>query len=167
MPIAAFKKMNQEREQKGLSVFANPRNATAGTVRQLEPSITAQRRLDYFTYMLLKDGRTCFDRHWETLNALDAAGFKVNQTRKLAKTFDQIWAFIEQEEPKRETLPYEIDGIVIKVDRTALQAGTGLHRQSAALGHRLQIRRARGHHENRRHPGASRDAPGNSRRWRR
>ena len=125
MPIAAFKKMNEEREKKGLSVFANPRNATAGTVRQLEPSITAERRLDYFTYMLLKDGRTHFDRHWETLNALDAAGFKVNKTRKLAKSFDQIWAFIEQEEPKREKLPYEIDGIVIKVDRTALQRELG------------------------------------------
>src|SRR5882724_11113164 len=58
MPIAAFKKMNEEREQKGLSLFANPRNATAGTVRQLEPSITAQRRLDYFCYSLLQDGRT-------------------------------------------------------------------------------------------------------------
>jgi DNA ligase (NAD+) len=125
MPIAAFKKMNEEREKKGLSVFANPRNATAGTVRQLEPSITAERRLDYFTYMLLTDGRTYFDRHWETLNALDAAGFKVNKTRKLAKTFDQIWTFIEQEEPKREKLPYEIDGIVIKLDRTALQAELG------------------------------------------
>ncbi len=125
MPIAAFKKMNEEREQKGLSLFANPRNATAGTVRQLEPSITAQRRLDYFTYALLKDGRTYFDRHWVTLNALDAAGFKVNRTRKLAKTCDQIWTFIEQEEPKREKLPYEIDGIVIKVDRTALQQELG------------------------------------------
>jgi DNA ligase (NAD+) len=125
MPIAAFKKMNQEREQKGLSVFANPRNATAGTVRQLEPSITAERRLDYFTYMLLKDGRTYFDHHSKTLNALDAAGFKVNRTRKLAKTFDQIWTFIEQEEPKREKLPYEIDGIVIKVDRAALQRELG------------------------------------------
>ncbi len=125
MPIAAFKKMNDEREQKGLATFANPRNATAGTVRQLEPSITAQRRLDYFAYALLKNGRTHFDRHWETLNALDAAGFKVNKTRKLAKTFDQIWTFIEQEEPRREKLPYEIDGIVIKVDRTALQAELG------------------------------------------
>jgi DNA ligase (NAD+) len=125
MPIAAFRKMNEEREQKGLSVFANPRNATAGTVRQLEPGITAQRRLDYFTYMLLKNGRTHFDRHWETLNALDAAGFKVNKTRKLAKTFEQIWTFVEQEEPKRETLPYEIDGIVIKLDRTALQQELG------------------------------------------
>jgi DNA ligase (NAD+) len=125
MPIAAFRKMNEEREQKGLSVFANPRNATAGTVRQLEPSITAQRRLDYFTYMLLKNGRTHFDRHWETLNALDAAGFKVNKTRKLAKTFEQIWTFVEQEEPRREKLPYEIDGIVIKLDRTALQQELG------------------------------------------
>ncbi|HEV3208580.1 MAG TPA: NAD-dependent DNA ligase LigA [Terriglobales bacterium] len=125
MPLAAFKRMNEEREQKGLSVFANPRNATAGTVRQLEPSITAQRRLDYFAYALLQDGRTYFDRHWETLNALDVAGFKVNRTRKLATSFDQIWQFIEQEEPKRETLPYEIDGIVIKVDRIALQEELG------------------------------------------
>ena len=125
MPIAAFRNMNAEREQMGLSAFANPRNATAGTVRQLEPSITAQRRLDYFAYALLKHGRTHFDRHWETLNALDAAGFKVNKTCKLAKTFDQIWTFIEQEEPKREKLPYEIDGIVIKVDRIALQAELG------------------------------------------
>src|SRR5712692_165875 len=98
MPIAAFKKMNDEREEKGLSIFANPRNATAGTVRQLEPSITAQRRLDYFGYALLQDGRTLLD---------------------------QIWTFITQEEPKRETLPYEIDGIVIKVDRTALQRELG------------------------------------------
>jgi DNA ligase (NAD+) len=120
MPLAAFRKMNEDREEKGLSVFANPRNATAGTVRQLEPSIVAQRRLDYFAYMLLQEGRTLFDRHWESLKALDAAGFKVNASRKLAKSFEEVWTFIEQEEVKREKLPYEIDGIVIKVDRTAL-----------------------------------------------
>jgi len=125
MPIAAFRKMNEDREEKGLSLFANPRNATAGTVRQLEPSIVAQRRLDYFAYMLLQDGRTFFDRHWETLNALEAAGFKVNASRKLAKSFEEVWAFIEQEEAKREKLPYEIDGIVVKVDRTALQQELG------------------------------------------
>jgi len=125
MPLAAFKKMNEEREQKRLSVFANPRNATAGTVRQLEPSITAERRMDYFAYALLQDGRTYFERHWETLNALEAAGFKVNATRKLAKNFGEIWRFIEHEEPKRESLPYEIDGIVIKVDRTSLQDELG------------------------------------------
>jgi DNA ligase (NAD+) len=125
MPLAAFRKMNQQREEKGLSLFANPRNATAGTVRQLEPSIVAQRRLDYFGYMLLRDGRTFFDRHWESLNALDGAGFKVNPSRKLAKSFDEVWRFIEQEETKREKLPYEIDGIVVKVDRTALQEELG------------------------------------------
>jgi DNA ligase (NAD+) len=125
MPLAAFKKMNEQREEKGLSLFANPRNATAGTVRQLEPSIVAQRRLDYFAYMLLRDGRTFFERHWESLNALDAVGFKVNPSRKLAKSFDQVWAFIEEEETKREKLPYEIDGIVVKVDRTALQEELG------------------------------------------
>src|SRR5579863_6838561 len=125
MPIAAFRKMNQQREEKGLSLFANPRNATAGTVRQLEPSIVAQRHLDFFAYILLERGHTYFDRHWETLNALSAAGFKVNASRKLAKDFDQVWTFIEQEETKREKLPYEIDGIVVKVDRTALQEELG------------------------------------------
>jgi DNA ligase (NAD+) len=125
MPIAAFKKMNEEREERGLSVFANPRNATAGTVRQLEPSITAQRRLDFFGYSLLQNGRTYFDRHWETLNALETAGFKVNIRRTLAKNFDQVCSFIQEWEGKRESLPYEIDGIVIKVDRTALQDELG------------------------------------------
>jgi DNA ligase (NAD+) len=125
MPLAAFRKMNQDREEKGLSLFANPRNATAGTVRQLEPSIVADRRLDYFAYMLLKDGRTFFDRHWESLDALSAVGFKVNASRKLARNFDDVWTFIEREETKREKLPYEIDGIVVKVDRTALQEELG------------------------------------------
>ncbi|MGA9544320.1 MAG: NAD-dependent DNA ligase LigA [Candidatus Sulfotelmatobacter sp.] len=125
MPLASFKKMNEERESKGLSVFANPRNAAAGTVRQLESKVTAERRLDYFTYMLLQDGRTYFDRHWKTLEALDAAGFKVNQNRKLVHDIDEAWKFIQQWEAKRDSLPYEIDGIVIKVDRTSLQDELG------------------------------------------
>jgi DNA ligase (NAD+) len=125
MPLAAFKRMNQERESKGLSMFANPRNATAGTVRQLESRVTAERRLDYFSYMLLRDGRTYFDRHWKTLDALDAAGFKVNQNRKLVHSMEQVWTFIEEWTGKRESLAYEIDGIVVKVDRTALQDELG------------------------------------------
>jgi DNA ligase (NAD+) len=125
MPLAAFKRMNQERESKGLSMFANPRNATAGTVRQLESRVTAERRLDYFSYMLLRDGRTYFDRHWQTLDALDAAGFKVNQNRKLVHNMEQVWTFIEEWAGKRESLAYEIDGIVVKVDRTALQDELG------------------------------------------
>jgi DNA ligase (NAD+) len=125
MPLAAFKRMNDEREGKGLSLFANPRNATAGTVRQLESRVTAERRLDYFSYMLLRDGRTYFDRHSKTLDALDAAGFKVNPNRKLVHSMEEVWAFIQQWAGKRESLAYEIDGIVVKVDRTALQDELG------------------------------------------
>jgi DNA ligase (NAD+) len=125
MPIAFFKKMNEEREAKGLSLFANPRNATAGTVRQLDASITAQRRLDFFPYILLQNGRTYMGRHWETLEALEAAGFKVNQHRALAKNMEEVWKFIRHWEEKRESLPYEIDGVVIKVDRTSLQDELG------------------------------------------
>src|SRR5579864_6731676 len=125
MPIASFKKMNEDREKHGLSQFANPRNATAGTVRQLEPSITAQRRLDYFAYMLIANGRNIFDHHWETLNALDSSGFKVNPRRALADNFDDVWKFIGEWEEKRDSLPYEIDGVVIKVNSTALQRELG------------------------------------------
>jgi DNA ligase (NAD+) len=125
MPTASFKKINEEREREGLPTFANPRNFTAGTVRQLDSNITAQRRLDYFPYMLLRNGRTYFDRHWKTLGALDAAGFKVNQNRKLVSSMDEVWSFIQQWEAKRDSLPYEIDGIVVKVDRITLQDELG------------------------------------------
>jgi DNA ligase (NAD+) len=145
MPIASFKKMNEEREKHGLSLFANPRNATAGTVRQLEPSITAQRRLDYFAYMLIartgedrrptqqRDGGrgvparavTIYPHHWQTLNAMDSAGFKVNPRRALAENFNEIWGFIREWEEKRESLPYEIDGVVVKVNSTGLQNELG------------------------------------------
>ena len=125
MPLAAFRKLNEEREKQGLSTFANPRNFTAGTVRQLEPSITAQRRMDYFAYMLLQDGRTYFDRQSKTMDALEAAGFKVNPNRKLVRNLDEVWKFIRDWEAKRESLPYEIDGIVIKVDLTSWQRELG------------------------------------------
>ena len=125
MPLAAFRRMNEERERQALSVFANPRNATAGTVRQLEPSITAQRRMDFFAYFLLKDGQTFFDRQSKAMDAMEMAGFKVNPNRKLAKNLDEVWKFIQSWEAKREALPYEIDGIVIKVDRTAWQRELG------------------------------------------
>jgi DNA ligase (NAD+) len=125
MPTASFKKVNEERERKGLPTFANPRNFTAGTVRQLDSNITAERRMDFFPYILLENGRTYFDRHSKTLDALDTAGFKVNRNRQLVHSMDEVWAFIQQWEGKRDSLPYEIDGIVVKVDRTALQDELG------------------------------------------
>jgi len=125
MPTAAFKKLNEERERAGLATFANPRNFTAGTVRQLDANVTAQRRLDFFPYILLNNGRTYFDRHSKTLSALEGTGFKVNPHRKLVHSMDEVWTFIQQWEGKRDSLPYEIDGIVIKVDRTGLQDELG------------------------------------------
>ena len=125
MPLAAFRKMNEERERDGLQIFANPRNVAAGTVRQLDSSVTAQRRLDYFAYQLLKDGRTHFDLHSKALAALQAAGFKVNPNHKLAKSIEEVLKFIQHWEERRDSLPYEIDGIVIKVDRIALQDELG------------------------------------------
>jgi DNA ligase (NAD+) len=125
MPTASFKKINEERERNGLPTFANPRNFTAGTVRQLDPNVTAERRMDYFPYILLQNGRTYFDRHLKTLTALDAAGFKVNPNHRLVHSMDEVWAFIQEWEEKRDSLPYEIDGIVVKVDRVGLQDELG------------------------------------------
>jgi DNA ligase (NAD+) len=125
MPTESFKRINEERERNGLPTFANPRNFTAGTVRQLDSNITAARRLDYFPYILLQNGRTYLDHHSKTLSALEAAGFKVNPNHKLVRSMDEAWAFIQRWEEKRDSLPYEIDGIVIKVDRTSLQDELG------------------------------------------
>jgi DNA ligase (NAD+) len=125
MPSASFVRMNEEQEEKGLAKFANPRNATAGTVRQLDPRITARRRLDFFAYGLLADGRTIFDRHSEALRALQTAGFKVNPNHRLVHNIEGVWEFIGEWEGTRDSLPYETDGIVVKVDRVGLQQELG------------------------------------------
>jgi len=120
MPTRSFEQMNEERERRGLSKFANPRNAAAGAVRVLEPNITAQRRLDFYSYFLLDGGRVAFDQQWEALDALSRAGFKVNPRRKLARSFDEMWRFISDVEAERDSLPYEIDGVVVKINSTSL-----------------------------------------------
>jgi DNA ligase (NAD+) len=125
MPLAAFQRMNDEREAQALPAFANPRNATAGTVRTLEPSVTAQRRLDFFGYGLLADGRPIFARHSEVLKALQAVGFKVNPHYKLAHNLEQVMEFVNKTDTLRDKLPYEIDGVVVKVDRIGLQDELG------------------------------------------
>ena len=120
MPSRSFERMNEDREAQGLSKFANPRNAAAGAVRVLEPNITAQRRLDFYSYFLLVNGRVASDEQWQALESLAAAGFKVNENRKLARGIDEVWKFIAEAEQKRESLPYEIDGVVVKLNRTSL-----------------------------------------------
>ncbi|HWR35650.1 MAG TPA: NAD-dependent DNA ligase LigA [Clostridia bacterium] len=120
MPTRSFERMNEDRERQGLAKFANPRNAAAGAVRVLEPNITAQRRLDFFAYFLLVDGRVFSDKQEHALRALQEAGFKVNPNHKLARGIDEVWNFISESEAGRDKLPYEIDGIVVKVNETAL-----------------------------------------------
>ena len=112
----AFERLNAERDERGLSRFANPRNAAAGSLRVLEPQITASRRLDYYTYFLLVDGRPARDSHWDSLEELSRLGFKVNPQRKLCANVEEALAFCAHWETHRDDLPFEIDGVVLKVD---------------------------------------------------
>jgi DNA ligase (NAD+) len=125
MPLTAFERMNEDREAQGLAKFANPRNAAAGTIRVLEPNIVAQRRLDFFAYFLLVNGKYFPDHHADALKSLQALGFKVNTHHALASDIDQVLGFIAKGEQMREKLPYEIDGIVIKVNSIRLQERLG------------------------------------------
>lgn len=121
----AFQRVNAEREMQGLPRFANPRNAAAGAIRVLEPSITASRRLDFFPYQILVNGRKAFDSHWESLEALAGMGFKVNRNRKLCADVEELLGFCAEWEAGREQLPYEIDGVVAKVDSVQQQERLG------------------------------------------
>jgi DNA ligase (NAD+) len=122
----SFEKLNAEREKDGLARFANPRNAAAGSLRVLEPSITASRQLDFYAYFAFdENGQFFFDSHWESLDWLHAQGFKVNPKRKLCKDIDEVAAFCGEWEAERENLPYEIDGVVVKVDSLAQQRQLG------------------------------------------
>jgi len=121
----AFERLNAERDERALSRFANPRNAAAGSLRVLEPQVTASRRLDYFAYFLLAEGRPAFDSHWQSLDALVRMGFKVNPHRRLCSSVEEAVAFCAEWEARRESLPYEIDGIVLKVDSVAQQQALG------------------------------------------
>jgi DNA ligase (NAD+) len=120
MPTKSFVAMNEQREDLGLAPFANPRNAAAGAVRVLEPNVTAQRKLDFYSYFLLQDGRTARSTQWEALETMRATGFKVNPNRRVAQTFEELWGFVSATEAARDGLPYEIDGVVVKVNSTAL-----------------------------------------------
>lgn len=121
----AFERLNAERDEAGLSRFANPRNAAAGSLRVLEPQVTASRRLDYYTYFLLTDGKPARDSHWESLEELSRMGFKVNEHRAVCADVDGLLAFCAQWEARRDELPYEIDGVVVKVDSIAQQQRLG------------------------------------------
>jgi DNA ligase (NAD+) len=125
LPQAAFLKLNEEREALGQAPAANPRNAAAGTIRTLEPSIVAQRRLDFYAYFLLQEGEFLLPYQSATLDALRTSGFRVNKYARTVESLDEVLSFIADAEPLRDTLGYEIDGVVIKVDATAQQRRLG------------------------------------------
>ena len=120
-----FERLNREREQQGLSQFANPRNAAAGSIRMLEPRIVAGRRLDYYAYALLANGRVPLAEHRQVLEMLADLGFKVNRNWRHCRDIEEAIAFCHEWESKRETLPHEIDGVVLKVNPVALQEELG------------------------------------------
>ncbi len=126
MTRRAFEELNRRQEEQGGKIFANPRNAAAGAVRVLDPKITASRRLDFYAYYLFDgNGRVPLDRHSRALDALEAMGFKVCAERENVPGIERAMTFCEAQDARREKLPYEIDGIVIKVNETALQEELG------------------------------------------
>lgn len=116
MPKASFLQLNQKREEEGLDIFANPRNAAAGSIRQLDSKVTASRNLSTFIYTLADFGPLHVTNQAEALTHLDDLGFRTNQERAVCSTIDDVWAYIESFHDKRSQLPYEIDGVVIKVN---------------------------------------------------
>ncbi|MBZ5609347.1 MAG: NAD-dependent DNA ligase LigA [Acidobacteriia bacterium] len=125
MPRKALEKLNAEREQQQLSLFANPRNAAAGALRALEPAITASRQLEFFAYFLYVDGKFYSETQWEALQTLTQLGFKVNPYKAKCSGLDEVIEFYRHWETKRESLPYEIDGVVIKVNSVRQQQALG------------------------------------------
>ena len=130
LPKAGFHKLNQERAEEGLSLFANPRNAAAGSVRQLDPRITAKRPLDIYIYQLgYAEGKPTPPSHWEIMEYLNSLGFKVNPNNALLTGIEEVEDYHHTWVEKRENLPYEADGIVVKLDSLDLQ------RQLGSIGH--------------------------------
>ena len=126
MPMAAFAELNRRQSAAAEKTFANPRNAAAGSLRMLDARVTASRRLDFYPYLLLDGaGRPWFPSHWTSLEALAALGFKVNRHRARLRGVDALLAFRDEWMAQRGELPYEIDGLVFKVDSTALQDQLG------------------------------------------
>jgi len=125
MPKKSFNELNETRKKEGVELFANPRNAAAGSVRQLDSSIAAKRKLDAFLYHVPMALEMGVATHKEALELIHQLGFKVNPFTRVCKDIKEVWKFVEEMTFERENLPYEIDGIVIKVNDLAKQERLG------------------------------------------
>ena len=140
LPKAGFKKLNEERARDGLPLFANPRNAAAGSVRQLDSGITARRPLDIWVYGLgWAEGKAVPGTHWEIMQWLKSLGFKINPKIALVHTLDEVEKYHQDWAEGREKVPYEADGIVAKVNSIALQEelGTVAHEPRWAIAYKF------------------------------
>src|SRR5215468_2534996 len=144
LPNDVFERINRERGEAELPLFANPRNAASGAMRQLDPKIVADRRLDIFCYLLLFDGAPAFATHYESLDWMERHGFKVNRHRCYCKTIDDVVAFCNEWETRRDELSYEIDGVVVKVNQVAVQDELGATSKSPrwAIAYKFPARQA-------------------------
>jgi DNA ligase (NAD+) len=125
MTRKSFEMLNQQQEKSGGKIFMNPRSAAAGAVRVLDPAITASRRLDFFAYYLLVDGKVPFAKHSESLQALKQLHFRASDDWKLCAGIEAVTAYCDDWDLKREKLAYEIDGVVIKVNAISIQNELG------------------------------------------
>jgi len=143
MTRKSFEMLNQQQERSGGKIFMNPRSAAAGAVRVLDPAITASRRLDFFAYYLLVDGKVPFAKHSESLQALKQLHFRASDDWKLCAGIEAVTAYCDDWDAKREKLPYEIDGVVIKVNSIAYKMNWVTHRKPRGGPLRISIRRGR------------------------
>jgi DNA ligase (NAD+) len=144
MTKTAFERLNVEQAAAGLPAYANPRNSAAGSLRVLDPTITASRLLEYHVYFLLVDGQPARESHWESLDELAGMGFKVNRLRRKCADVDALLDFCKEIEERRDSLPCEIDGVVAKVDSVAQQRVLGWTAKSPrwAIAYKFAARRA-------------------------
>ncbi len=142
LPHESFAQMNRERSEQGLPTYANPRNAASGTMRQLDSSIVAERKLDIFCYQLFFAGEEAFSTHEEAMQWMESAGFKVNPHRRVCQNIEELISFCNEWDTKRDVLNYETDGIVIKVNQTAVreEIGTGSKSPRWAIAYKFPAR---------------------------
>ncbi|MBW3666293.1 MAG: NAD-dependent DNA ligase LigA [Actinobacteria bacterium] len=126
MPYRAFEELNRRQAEAGLAIFANPRNAAAGSVRQKDPAVTAKRKLSIWVYQLgLVEGGPGFGTHWETLEYLSSVGLRVNPSSERLDTIEEVFAYVDRAEAARHDMAYQTDGVVIKADSLAEQDRLG------------------------------------------
>ncbi|MDE2842186.1 MAG: NAD-dependent DNA ligase LigA [Chloroflexota bacterium] len=127
MPVDSFRRLNEERADRGEPLFANPRNSGAGTIRQLDPKVTASRNMQIWVYSLNDAGESGYpDQQWETLQWLKELGFRINPENRLCHTLEEVKDYYREWVEKRHDLPYEVDGVVVKVNPFNFQGSLGV-----------------------------------------